>query len=104
MAFRIRTFEDYQSEYRKSVERPEAFWEEKANEFVWKQKWEQVVSWNFAEPDVRWFTNGKLNITENCLDRHLSSIGDQAAIIWEPNNPDETIRKLTYSELHKEVC
>ncbi len=104
MAFRIRTFEEYQNEYKKSVEQPERFWEEKAGEFVWKKKWDSVLEWNFSKPDIKWFVNGKLNITENCLDRHLDARGNQPAIIWEPNNPNEETRTLSYKELHEQVC
>ncbi len=103
MANRITTFEEYQSEYRKSIDHPEQFWAEKAEEFVWHKKWDKVLEWNFAEPDVKWFINGKLNITENALDRHLAVKGNQAAIIWEPNNPEEAARTLTYKELHQQV-
>lgn len=104
MPFRIKTFEEYQSEYKKSIENPEDFWSEKAGEFVWKKKWDKVLDWNFAEPNIKWFVNGKLNMTENCLDRHLASIGNQTAIIWEPNDPKEITRTLTYKELHDQVC
>ena len=104
MKGRITTFEEYKREYQRSVENPESFWAEKAEAFQWKQKWDKVLEWNFSEPDVKWFLNGKLNITENCLDRHLKEKGDQQAIIWEPNNPDEKFRSLTYNELHSEVC
>ena len=89
MATRITTFEEYQSEYKKSVENPEAFWAEQADTFTWRKKWDKVLEWNFEEPKVEWFIGGKLNITENCLDRHLKTRGDKAAIIWEPNNPEE---------------
>lgn len=104
MPKRITSFEEYQREYRRSVENPESFWAEQAESFQWKEKWDKVLEWNFTEPDVKWFLNGKLNITENCLDRHLKDKGDQKAIIWEPNNPDEKFRTLTYKELHAEVC
>jgi acetyl-CoA synthetase len=104
MSIRINSLEDYKKQYKQSVENPERFWGNIANTFVWKKKWETVLDWNFNEPKVKWFINGKLNITENCLDRHLITRGNQTAIIWEPNNPkDETI-KLTYSELHQKVC
>ncbi len=105
MAYRIRTFEEYQNEYKKSVENPEGFWADKAEKFSWQKKWDKVVDWNFSEPSIKWFLNGKMNITENCLDRHLKDRADQTAIIWEPNDPkkDKT-RKLTYSELHNQVC
>ena len=101
---RITSFEQYLSEYKKSVDDPEKFWGEKAEEFVWKKKWDKVLEWNFTEPDVKWFLGGKLNITENCLDRHLKERGDQTAIIWEPNDPKEAGRKISYKELHAEVC
>ncbi len=104
MSFRIKTFEEYKSEYKKSVDSPEEFWQEKANEFSWRKKWNKVLDWNFSEPDIKWFIDGKLNITENCLDRHLSSRGNQAAIIWEPNDPKEKARTLTYRELFDQVC
>src|ERR1017187_3525911 len=101
---RITSFEQYLSEYKKSVENPEQFWSKQAEEFVWKKKWDKVLDWNFSEPNVKWFIGGKLNITENCLDRHLAERGNQTAIIWEPNNPNETGRKISYKELHSEVC
>ncbi len=105
MAFRIRTFGEYQSEYAKSIKDPEAFWAEKAEHFLWKKKWDKVLDWNFSEPSVKWFINGKMNITENCLDRHLKDRPDQTAIIWEPNDPKkDKVRTLTYKELHDQVC
>ncbi len=104
MSYRISSFEEYKSEYKKSVESPEQFWAEKAENFLWRKKWDKVLEWNFTEPDVKWFIGGKLNITENCLDRHLAERGEQAAIIWEPNNPNEAGRKISYKELHEEVC
>jgi acetyl-CoA synthetase len=101
---RIYSFEQYKKEYALSISDPEKFWSGIASEFAWKKKWDKVLEWNFNEPDVKWFIGGKLNITENCLDRHLSDKGDQAAIIWEPNDPNEEARKLSYKELHAEVC
>jgi acetyl-CoA synthetase len=71
---------------------------------VWRKKWDRVLDWNFEDPDVRWFTGGKLNITENCLDRHLAERGEQPAVVWEPNNPEEESRTFSYRELHEEVC
>ncbi|TAL60674.1 MAG: acetyl-coenzyme A synthetase, partial [Bacteroidetes bacterium] len=100
----ITTFEEYLSEYTRSVQNPEQFWAEKAEEFVWRKKWNKVLEWNFTKPNIKWFIGGKLNITENCLDRHLKERGDQTAIIWEPNDPNETGRKISYKELHAEVC
>lgn len=104
MATRIRSFEEYQKEYQASVSDPEKFWADKASEFVWKKKWDKVLEWDFIKPDIKWFTGGKLNITENCLDRHLPSRADQPAIIWEPNEPAEEKVVLTYKELHRQVC
>jgi acetyl-CoA synthetase len=104
MATRIRTFEDYQREYKKSVDHPEEFWAEQAESFVWKKKWDKVLNWNFKEPKIEWFVNGKLNITENALDRHLATRANQVAILWEPNEPSEAAVKITYKELHEKVC
>src|SRR5262249_43605511 len=70
----------------------------------WKRTWDKVLDWNFTGPEIKWFAGGKLNITENCLDRHLESLGDKPAIVWEPNDPSEKSRILTYRELHSEVC
>lgn len=102
--YRIRTLEDYTKAYKKSVESPEEFWSNIAETFVWRKKWDRVLNWNFEKPDIKWFLNGKLNITENCLDRHLSTKGDKTALIWEPNESNDQVRKFTYKELHKEVC
>jgi len=101
---RINTFEQYKREYNRSVLAPEEFWAEQAEQFTWKKKWDKVLDWNFDEPQINWFVNGKLNITENALDRHLASIGNQTAILWEPNNPNEQAREISYNELHLEVC
>jgi acetyl-CoA synthetase len=104
MTTQIKSFEQYQEVYQKSVENPEAFWEEQANSFTWRKKWDQVLDWDFKKPSVKWFVGGKLNITENCLDRHLETRGDKTAIIWEPNEPGDPTVKYTYKELHAEVC
>ncbi|MBC7485931.1 MAG: acetate--CoA ligase [Cytophagaceae bacterium] len=98
------SFDEYQKAYDKSVADPEGFWAEKASGFNWKKKWDKVLEWNFDEPKIEWFKGGKLNITENCLDRHLATRGDQVAFIWEPNDPSEASKSLTYKELHAEVC
>ncbi len=97
-------YEEYKAAYKKSVEDPEAFWADIAENFQWRKKWDKVLEWNFKEPRIEWFTGGKLNITENCLDRHLETLGDKPAIIWEPNNPEERTRIVTYKRLHKRVC
>ncbi|PVH26091.1 acetate--CoA ligase [Sphingobacterium corticibacter] len=103
MSFQINTFEAYQAAYDKSVSDPEAFWGEIAEHFFWKRKWTNVLNWNFKEPDIRWFEGAKLNITENCLDRHIYQNGDKPAIIWEPNDPQEAHRVLTYKQLLAKV-
>jgi len=101
--YQLKTFEDYQEAYKQSVENPAAFWANIAENFTWKRKWDTVLDWNFKEPNVSWFKGAKLNITENCLDRHLATRGNEPAIIWESNNPDEHHRVLTYNELHFKV-
>ena len=101
---KIKTPEEFNSTYQFSVERPEAFWASIAEEFVWKKKWDTVLQWNFKDPDIKWFINGKLNITENCLDRWAAINPDKIAILWEPNQPDEPSIRITYSELLKSVC
>ena len=100
----ISTFEEYKKEHQKSIENPEQFWEEKASNFIWKKKWDNVLAWDFTKPEIKWFEGGKLNITENCLDRHLEKRGEQTAIKWIANNPHEQSRCLSYKELHYEVC
>ena len=102
--YKIKSLEEYQEAYKKSVEEPEAFWEEIAENFQWKKKWDRTLEWNFEEPKVNWFINGKLNITENCLDRHLKNRGNKLALIWEPNDPKERFVRYTYKELHEKVC
>jgi acetyl-CoA synthetase len=100
----IRSFDDYQKIYQQSVENPEAFWADVAEDFTWHKKWDRVLEWDFHKPKVKWFSGGKLNITENCLDRHLETRGNQLAIIWESNDPAESSRYITYSELFMQVC
>ena len=109
--YQIKSLEQYQSSYKKSIEQPETFWAEIAEHFVWKKKClpageagNNVLNWNFTEPKVEWFSGATLNITENCIDRHLATQGEKAAIIWEPNHPDERVRVVTYNRLHKRVC
>jgi acetyl-CoA synthetase len=102
--YQIKSLEQYHSDYKKSVEDPEGFWASVADNFVWRKKWDRVLDWNFTEPKVEWFAGGKLNITENCIDRHLKTMADKPAIIWEPNNPEERVRVVTYARLHKRVC
>lgn len=102
--YQIQSIEAYHQAYKKSVEQPDAFWSEVAENFLWKKKWDKTLEWNFAAPNVKWFEGGKLNITENCIDRHLQDVGEQPALIWEPNNPDDRVRVVTYNRLHKRVC
>ena len=101
---KIESISEYQIEYQKSVENPELFWEEKALSFNWNKKWSQILKWEFETPEVNWFIGAKLNITENCLDRHLEKNAKKTAIIWEPNDPNKAAIKITYSELHEKVC
>lgn len=100
----VKSFEEYQQQYQQSIENPEAFWADVAGDFIWRKKWNKVLEWDFHKPEVKWFLGGKLNITENCLDRHLPERANQAAIIWEPNDPSEEPRTITYQELFHEVC
>ena len=102
--FQITSLEQYHEDYNKSVNDPEGFWGNVAENFLWRKKWDKVLNWNFTEPTVEWFKGGKLNITENCIDRHLKTMGDKPAIIWEPNNPEDRVRVVTYDRLHKRVC
>jgi len=101
---KISSFEEYKQIYKHSVEQPEQFWADIAETFQWRKKWDKVLDWNFTEPRIRWFDGAKLNITENCLDRNLEKLGDKPAIIWEPNDPSEDYRVLTYRQLYDKVC
>ncbi len=101
--YQIKTFEAYESAYKNSVQDPESFWSNIADTFTWKKKWDKVLNWDFKSPNIKWFEGGQLNITENCLDRHLEKNGNTPAIIWESNDPEEHHRVLTYKELHFKV-
>jgi acetyl-CoA synthetase len=101
---RIKSLEEYHQRYAESIEDPERFWASIADSFLWKKKWDRVLQWDFNRFDVKWFDGAQLNITENCLDRHLAERGDKTAIIWEPNNPNMQSRHLSYRQLHAEVC
>jgi acetyl-CoA synthetase len=100
----ITSLEEYKKTYQYSVDQPEEFWAGIAEKFLWKRKWDKVLSWNFTEPSIKWFEGAKLNITENCLDRHLEKDGDKPAIIWEPNDPSRDSITLSYKILHEQVC
>ena len=102
--YQLTSFDAYKEAYKKSIEDPAAFWSDVANHFTWRKKWDTALEWNFKEPKVEWFKGGKLNITENCLDRHIPTKGHLPAMIWEPNAPDEAGRVLTYSKLLEKVC
>ena len=102
--FRITSQQDYTNAYNESVSNPEQFWDDIASHYTWRKRWNKTLEWNFEAPKIEWFVGGKLNITENCLDRHLESRGDKIALIWEANDPSEASQKFTYRELHKHVC
>jgi acetyl-CoA synthetase len=102
--YQIKSLEQYHEAYKKSIDQPAEFWSEIAENFTWNKKWDSVLDWNFKDPKVNWFKGGKLNITENCLDRHLEKNGNTPAIIWEPNDPEEHHRIITYNQLHLKVC
>ena len=103
--YHIKHLEEYFQVYRKSVRNPELFWSEVAEEhFLWRKKWNNVLSWDFTKPEVKWFEGAKLNITENCIDRHLHVRGDKTAILFEPNDPNEAAQHITYKQLHEKVC
>ena len=95
---------EYQALYRRSIEEPEKFWAEQAEKFLdWSQPWHTVMDFDYPKGYIRWFEGGKLNVSVNCLDRHLTQRGDQTAIIWEGDNPEHD-KKITYKELHQQVC
>lgn len=101
--YQIKTQEQYHAAWNKSVDDPSGYWAEVASSFLWRKRWDSVLDWNFKDPDVKWFKGGKLNITENCLDRHLGTLGNKPALIWEPNDPEEHHRVITYRDLHHKV-
>jgi len=102
-SLKIKSFKNYKKQYQKSIEDPEKFWGEVADHFTWKKKWDKVLTWDFKKPEIKWFEGAQLNITENCLDRHLETLGNKTAIIWEPNDPDEESRHITYRQLFVKV-
>ena len=102
--YHIKHIEEYYRVYRKSVREPEVFWEEIAEEhFIWRKRWDNILSWDFNKPEIKWFEGAKLNITENCIDRHLRTKGEKTAILFEPNDPNEEAQHITYNSLHKRV-
>ncbi|HYH16316.1 MAG TPA: acetate--CoA ligase [Flavisolibacter sp.] len=102
--YQIKSLDAYKRAWQQSIEQPETYWGEVASHFLWRKQWDRTLDWNFKEPNVKWFAGGKLNITENCIDRHLEALGDKPAFIWEPNNPEDRVRIVTYNRLHKRVC
>ncbi|WP_424962037.1 acetate--CoA ligase [Ekhidna sp.] len=104
MGNKIQTLSGYIHEYQKSVLQPEEFWSRVADSFYWKKPWSKTLEWDFDGPDVKWFLDGKLNITENILDRHLFTKGDDPAIIWEPNEPGDEHKVISYRELYEMTC
>ena len=103
--YQIKSESDYLKSYQSSVKDPEGFWGDIAdNNFIWQKKWDKVVSHDFSKPEFKWFEGAKLNITENCIDRHLLNHGDKTAIIFEPNDTNEKEENITYKDLHKRVC
>ena len=102
--YHIKNFAEYYQVYRNSIRNPELFWEEIAEEhFIWQKKWDKVLDWDFSKPEIKWFEGAKLNITENCIDRHLATRGDKTAILFEPNDPIENAEHITYNQLHARV-
>ena len=100
----IQSEQAYSSVYKKSIEDPEGFWADVASDFQWRKKWNKVLEWDFYKAETKWFLGGKMNITENCLDRHLPHRANQTAIIWESNDPHEESKYITYQELYDNVC
>ncbi len=96
--------EEYNKLYKFSVDNPEQFWSDVADSFIWKKKWTKVLEYDFSKPKFEWFVDGKLNITENCLDRHVENTPEKTAIIFEPNNPEDKTLHISYKELHSKVC
>jgi len=102
--YHIKQLEEYYQVYRKSVRNPENFWEEVAEEhFIWRKRWDNVLSWDFTKPEIKWFEGAKLNITENCIDRHLRIRGDKTAILFEPNSNTDKAEHITYIQLYHRV-
>jgi acetyl-CoA synthetase len=107
MVKKITSLAEYFEKYRESVADPEGFWAGIADNYYWHKKWDQVLKWKFegeGAPDVKWFVNGKLNITENIFERNMFMRKDQVAIIWEPNDPKEPEIRLTYGQLYEKYA
>jgi acetyl-CoA synthetase len=103
--YQVKSLEQYFKHYNKSIREPRKFWDKIADEnFTWYQKWDKVVEFDMQEAEVKWFLNAKVNITKNCIDRHLAKRGDKTAIIFEPNNPEEDAQHISYNELYDRVA
>ncbi|GIR18168.1 MAG: hypothetical protein CM15mP32_3550 [Flavobacteriaceae bacterium] len=100
----INSLSEFKYATKQAIENPESFWNDIAKEFQWKSPWEQTLDYDFSKPEIKWFVRGKLNITENCLDRHLATQPNKTAILFEPNDPTEEAQYITYKELHSRVC
>jgi acetyl-CoA synthetase len=100
----INSLSEFKATSAQAKENPDTFWSEIASEFQWKAPWKQTLDYDFSKPEIKWFVSGKLNITENCLDRHLATQPNKTAILFEPNDPAEAAQHITYKELHKRVC
>ena len=100
----IKSFPEFKATSAQAKENPDTFWSEIASEFQWKAPWKQTLNYDFSKPEVKWFIGGKLNITENCLDRHLATQPNKTAILFEPNDPTEAAQHISFKELHKRVC
>jgi len=99
-----KNLQQYEKLYKQSIDNPEVFWTDIAESFIWKSKWSKVVDFDFSKPSFKWFTDANLNITENCLDRHVEAHPDKIAIIFEPNDPNQPAEHISYRELHSRVC
>lgn len=100
----LKTFHEYETAYQQSIQQPETFWDTIAQHFTWHKKWDKVLDWNFTEPNINWFVNGQLNITENCIDRHLPHKANDTAFIYEENESGKIAQHISYQQLHDEVC
>jgi acetyl-CoA synthetase len=100
----INSLSEFKATSAQAKENPDTFWSEIASEFQWKSPWKQTLDFDFSKPEIKWFVGGKLNITENCLDRHLATQPNKTAILFEPNDPAEVAQHINYKELHKRVC
>ncbi|MDP4666280.1 MAG: AMP-binding protein, partial [Flavobacteriaceae bacterium] len=103
--YHIQSYQQYEKARQEAQLNPELFWDKIAQDnFIWKKPWHTTLNYDFSKPEVKWFEGGQLNITENCLDRHLKDRAQQTAIIFEPNDPHSKTEHLSYQDLHQRVC